>query len=765
MTEQSRPIFTVAIPTLDRGRRALAAVKYALAADDTPGLFELLVLDNASTVDAQAYREIAAISDPRLRYIRRETLQTYQSQLLELLDKARGENFVLFSDEDTLDILTLKAVGEKQRQERCAVLYLTQEKITDGSGPELGFLNCFYLSTFVLDISDRLQVEQVLRMFPRGGEESPQCFVYTQKVIVFLMQLVSSRPVEYFCGMLYKLGLEESDGGIEPADRKKKLKQINDFRYSHSYRTRAGRIKQILDWIALFRQFEPLMAAQYVSAQTECILADAINKGFVLAATTTLLEPEPLEGLRLLEQEAEPVFSAAEELSRQYPSVFGQLDLPTLRKNLHHQISYIKNHVDCALSWIPTMQKGLHPGYPLVFYGAGFMGRALYQYRHLLDREIFCFCDRDGLGAAPLSNSPLLAIRPATLKTLPTPFDTVITTTSNPIAVSIKNDLEAIGITENITAPFLAYRRVVITGGTGIIGRALVDCLLKKKIEVLLLLRNAESRRHTFPDSPLLTLMECSLENLSTCQGDGTHWDAFFHLGWSNTHRAARDDKALQEENVGYTLEAVRLAKRLGCHSFIGAGSQAEYGPVDGAITEETPPAPITAYGGAKLRAGNESRSLCGELGLRHCWARIFSVYGPHDRPDAMLPTAIRRLLAGEEMAFTPLTQPWNYLYSEDAALALTFVAEYGEYGAVYNVANSENRPLSEYVEVLFSAFDQQPRGIGVLPYPPDSVKGLQADDTKAFVETGFQAKMSFEKGMAATIQWHRENEINKLEE
>lgn len=763
MNHQLRPVFTVAIPTLDRGRRALEAVRHALAADNTPGLFEVLVLDNASTIDAACYREIAAISDSRLRYIKRETMQPYQGQILELLEMARGENLLYLSDEDTLDISMLKALAAQQQREPCAVRYLKNEDIGESDVPELGFLYCYYLSTFVLDISDTAAVREVLRLIPRG-EENYLNYIYTHKVIAFLMQLISPRPVAYFTGMLNKMGVEEVQDQEAQTIREEKQKKLKDAKGTNVYYTRESRIEQILNWISLFRQFHGLLAARYTPVESANILSEGLRHGLATAATATLLEPEPLKGLRCLVQEVEPVFSAAAALAQQYDS-FKNWDAAGVKRDFCYQVQYMKNHVNRALSWIPTMQKGLHPGYPLVFYGAGYMGRALYQYRHLLDREIFCFCDRDGLGAAPLSNSPLLAIRPATLKTLPTPFDTVITTTSNPIAVSIKNDLEAIGITENITAPFLAYRRVVITGGTGIIGRALVDCLLKKKIEVLLLLRNAESRRHTFPDSPLLTLMECSLENLSTCQGDGTHWDAFFHLGWSNTHRAARDDKALQEENVGYTLEAVRLAKRLGCHSFIGAGSQAEYGPVDGAITEETPPAPITAYGGAKLRAGNESRSLCGELGLRHCWARIFSVYGPHDRPDAMLPTAIRRLLAGEEMAFTPLTQPWNYLYSEDAALALTFVAEYGEYGAVYNVANSENRPLSEYVEVLFSAFDQQPRGIGVLPYPPDSAKGLQADDTKAFVETGFQAKMSFEKGIAATIQWHRENEINKLEE
>lgn len=53
-----------------------------------------------------------------------------------------------------------------------------------------------------------------------------------------------------------------------------------------------------------------------------------------------------------------------------------------------------------------------------------------------------------------------------------------------------------------------------------------------------------------------------------------------------------RNDLYMQNLNIKYTLDAVELARRLGCNTFIGAGSQAEYGRVDGIISPNTPTNP-----------------------------------------------------------------------------------------------------------------------------------------------------------------------------
>ena len=95
------------------------------------------------------------------------------------------------------------------------------------------------------------------------------------------------------------------------------------------------------------------------------------------------------------------------------------------------------------------------------------------------------------------------------------------------------------------------------------------------------------------------------------------------------TTGAARNDMPLQTRNIASALQAAELAAKLGCNTFVGAGSQAEYGRTEQLLSPETPVFPENGYGMAKLCAGQMSRIRCQELGIKHVWVRILSVYGP----------------------------------------------------------------------------------------------------------------------------------------
>ena len=183
-------------------------------------------------------------------------------------------------------------------------------------------------------------------------------------------------------------------------------------------------------------------------------------------------------------------------------------------------------------------------------------------------------------------------------------------------------------------------RRVVITGATGVVGMALIRKCIEKGIETIALV-NPESRRAgRIPVDPLVKVIKCGLDDYSSADAfslgiemleGGCYADAIFHFAWGGTFGDARNDKTLQDANAQYALEAVRLASRLGCNVFVGAGSQAEYGRVSGKLSADTSCNPENEYGRAKLRTGNATRELCHELGIRHIWPRILSIYGPYD--------------------------------------------------------------------------------------------------------------------------------------
>lgn len=194
----------------------------------------------------------------------------------------------------------------------------------------------------------------------------------------------------------------------------------------------------------------------------------------------------------------------------------------------------------------------------------------------------------------------------------------------------------------------------IITGPTGVIGTALIEKLVSEDIRVYAVCRPDSKRMNVLPSDPLLSIIECDLNNLKKLpdliaekqESITPHADMFFHLGWLGTaSRENRFEMYLQTENIRQSLDAVEAAHALGCSVFIGCGSQAEYGKTsDGILRQSTFTAPESGYGIAKLCAGQMTRMNCKKYGMRHVWPRVLSVYGRHDGQQTLISTAISRI-------------------------------------------------------------------------------------------------------------------------
>lgn len=296
-------------------------------------------------------------------------------------------------------------------------------------------------------------------------------------------------------------------------------------------------------------------------------------------------------------------------------------------------------------------------------------------------------------------------------------------------------------------------KKVIITGPTGAIGMALIGKLLREEVDVLAIVHRGSQRADQIPKHPRLQLIETDLKDLVHITPQEQDWDVFYHLAWSGTVGDARNDLECQIDNIRYTLDAVRLAHRSGCSTFIGAGSQAEYGRYEGVLRADTPTYPENGYGMAKLCAGQMSRQLCEHLGLNHIWTRILSVYGPYDGENTMISMAIRNLAARKPTHFTKGEQLWDYLYSGDAADIFYLLGLHGESGKTYVVGSGTARPLREYIETLAMKLGVGGNlGIGDVPYAEKQVMHLQADIRPLLEDLGYVPGTSFDEGIEATI-------------
>lgn len=290
-------------------------------------------------------------------------------------------------------------------------------------------------------------------------------------------------------------------------------------------------------------------------------------------------------------------------------------------------------------------------------------------------------------------------------------------------------------------------KNIVISGPTGAIGMALINKCIEEKTHVLAICHKGSGRIKYIPASPYVEVVEANLSeyrNLFLDKVPTENYDVFYHFAWSGTVGDARNDMRLQTDNIAYTMDAVELAARLGCHAFIGAGSQAEYGRKEGKLTPDTSANPENGYGMAKLCAGQMSRVICRQKKMKHIWTRILSVYGPYDGAGSMVMSAVYKIWKEESTAFTPGQQMWDYLYSKDAAEIFYALGTRGEDGAVYCVGSGQARELRSYIKEIYRVVrEYQGRqiteddrelesilGIGLIPYGEKQVMHLCADTT-----------------------------------
>lgn len=314
---------------------------------------------------------------------------------------------------------------------------------------------------------------------------------------------------------------------------------------------------------------------------------------------------------------------------------------------------------------------------------------------------------------------------------------------------------------------------IVITGPTGAIGMAVIRACIEKGIRMLLITRENSRRNSNIPDSDYITVEYADIADYddidaaALLQKHGGNYDAFLHLAWMGTTGNDRNDALLQGKNVEYTLSAVRLAHRLGCKIFMGAGSQAEYGRVEGYLNSRTPASPENEYGKAKLLAGNRSRDLCTEFGILHIWLRVLSIYGPFDNENSMVSSAIRGFLNREETAFTRGEQKWDYLFGKDAAEIILRLLASGKSGKVYCVGSGKQRLLKEYILDIYKAVwekdaTEEEVGIGKMPYAPGQVMFLCADTSELEEDIGSLSYTPFEEGIRQTVEWYKNRQENR---
>jgi UDP-glucose 4-epimerase len=291
--------------------------------------------------------------------------------------------------------------------------------------------------------------------------------------------------------------------------------------------------------------------------------------------------------------------------------------------------------------------------------------------------------------------------------------------------------------------------RAIVTGGAGFIGSHVVEALLARGDEVLVVDDLSSGKRENLPAGARLE--EADIRKPLDSYFDGA--EACFHLAAQVDVRVSVERPEHDADvNVSGTIRVLEAARRHGTQVVFSSTGGAIYGECDGPVPEDAPRRPLAPYGVSKL-AGEEYLAAYNRLyETRHVSLRYGNVYGPRQDPHGeagVVAIFLGRLAAGEApRIFGDGRQTRDYVYAADVARATLAVA--GRDGAVFNVGTGEETSVLELYELC-----RRVAGVELEAEPaPARLGELQRsvlDVSRAESELGWRPEVGLEDGLRRT--------------
>ena len=248
----------------------------------------------------------------------------------------------------------------------------------------------------------------------------------------------------------------------------------------------------------------------------------------------------------------------------------------------------------------------------------------------------------------------------------------------------------------------------------------------------------------------------------------------------SHVDRSIDGPTAFVQTNVVGTLSLLEKTrdywKSLGAgrrdsFRFLHVSTDEVYGSLgdSGQFTEQTPFAPNSPYSASKAASDHLVRAFHHTYGLPVLTTNCSNNYGPYQFPEKLIPLVIAKALAGEPLpVYGDGLNVRDWLYVGDHCAAIRCVLDAGRVGETYNVGGDAEQPNIHVVNTICQLLDQRrPLSDGskresLITYVKDRPghdRRYAIDATKLKGELGWAPTVTFEQGMARTVDWYLQNQ------
>ena len=314
----------------------------------------------------------------------------------------------------------------------------------------------------------------------------------------------------------------------------------------------------------------------------------------------------------------------------------------------------------------------------------------------------------------------------------------------------------------------LTGKRVLVTGGAGLMGSHIADSLLKKGASEIVLLdnmvRGSMSNIEGVLSDSRARFVKGDICDLNLLMELATDMHGIFHMAALRITACAADPMAAMQVMLVGTHNILHAMEQKNVGKLIYPSSASIYGLADNFPTEEThhPYNNRTYYGAAKVAGEGMARSFSDRYGIQYVALRYFNVYGPrmdiHGKYTEVLIRWLDRIDAGQRPAiFGDGSQTIDLIYIDDITDANIMAMESEITDDVLNIASGTETSLLELLQALLKVTGSKLEPEFLPERAVNPVPRRLACTKKAEKLLGFKAKVSIEDGLERLVKWRKE--------
>lgn len=304
-------------------------------------------------------------------------------------------------------------------------------------------------------------------------------------------------------------------------------------------------------------------------------------------------------------------------------------------------------------------------------------------------------------------------------------------------------------------------RKVIISGASGFLGKALTKNLLSKNIEVWAIVRN-KNKIKNLEENINLKIIEAELEEYKFLDNiiKEKNFDGFFHFALEGgLSKNSFFDYNMQINNIRYSCEAFSLARRLNCKKFIFPGTAVQYEVRKYIEDGDTNLRIATLYGMSKIASEIFLKTLSNQykdIELNIVYPA--QIYGENDTSRTITRILIENLITGENTKLSTGNFLYDWVYIEDVIEAIIAVYEKGINGKGYYIGHRKVKKFKNIIEEVKEILN--PNAILEFGAYPDSalIDYNKVDLDSLYKDTGFEIKSNFEDTIKRTAKWIKED-------